>query len=295
MRIDLPPRLNIRALESLAGRWPYNEPHICVRFHPDQWADPSGIVGLACLIDGQKRRGGTVELDYASCGSIGYWERMQFFTQLDFPAPPPTGRRHAAGDRFVELERIDDIDLVDSLTEKLVVVASADTNSRKILSHIVSEAMNNAAQHSHSFGFAAAQYLPTTKRVEFCIADSGVGLRDSLSSVYQAHDDSEAIRLALQPGVTSNPPQRGQRHMRNRGVGLTCIHRLTVASAGSINVWSGHGRFRSSSQDVERSQIEWRGTLICANLPRDEISTNFADIMREIAQELDVVEKARRR
>ena len=291
MLITLPSKLNISTLKSLIKSWPEHGEEVELHFNARQWATPTGMVGLACLIDKLRKAGGTIHIEFNDCDAIGYWERMGFFREVSLVPPDNySGIPHAANGRFAEMRRVGDIDLVDEITQELVAATQTLEEGIKTFSHILSEAMNNVCQHSGAYGFSAAQYWKKTGEVEFCIADSGQGLFSALSHSHKPKDEADAIRLALKVGVTSRSPNFQQSHMRNRGVGLSCIEKLVNANGGTLEIWTGLGRFKNINQSAYISSNSWTGTLIAVNMQRDHLTADFRTVMQQLTAELRLVE-----
>jgi hypothetical protein len=288
--LHLPRNLTLQELIALRAVWPAGARLIRLRMHPEQWVDPTGLVGVACLIEETRRSGGNVTVDFDGCNRATYWERMGFFRQTEMDGPAPSGVARAARRRLAELRKVTDIYEVDDLTDELVSVASPSPDARKTFSHIVSELMNNVCQHSGAHGFSAAQHWPATGRVQFCIADYGCGLQHALAR-YSPKDDCDAVDLALRVGVTGRPPNFGQPHMRNRGVGLSCAHRLATANNGAFVLWSNGGMF-STQMGTLSSNVRWTGTLVAVTMHRDNLPADFRAVMRDLTDELHAVEKA---
>jgi hypothetical protein len=293
--IQLPRRLGMMEMLELQAHWPSPScsAAIQIRLHPEQWIEPAGMVGLACLIEVIRLRGNPISVDHSDCSRAGYWERMGFFREVGLNGPNPSGVPQSSRRRFSEIRRISDIWDVDKITDELVEITSPDESCHRTLSHIYSELMNNVCQHSQSCGFTCAQYWPATSNVQFCIGDYGIGLQSALETRYRPNDSLTAIKLAMDVGVTSNPPQIGQPHMRNRGVGLSCAYRLVTANGGRFNVWSGDGFF--CSQTGERIVNRWTGTLITLTMNRESLTADFAAVMNQLIAELKLVERARSR
>jgi hypothetical protein len=289
--VPLPRNFNLAELIHLRARWPVRAPAIRVTMHPEQWVEPTGLVGLACLIEEARRGGSEVVVDYGNCNRAGYWERMGFFRQVGLDGPGASGIPQEAKRRFAEIRKVTDINDVDDLTDELISVASPTDDARRIFSHIVSELMNNVCQHSMAHGFSAAQYWPASGRVQFCIADAGCGLKAALQARYKPEDDVAAVDLALQVGVTGRPPNFGQPQMRNRGVGLSCAHRLAAANNGAFELWSRNGRF-STELGTTSCNARWTGTLVAVTMQRDNLAADFHVVMSALAAELHEVERA---
>jgi hypothetical protein len=163
-----------------------------------------------------------------------------------------------------------------------------------VYSHIVSEALNNVCQHSEAAGFCAAQFYPQTREVRFCIGDFGCGLRQALQA-FAPENDYMAVLKALEVGVTGRQVRIGQREMRNRGIGLSAIHRLVEDNDGSLTVWSGTGIFRTTPLARSDSMPYWPGTLVAAKMQRNILLRAFRDTMRSLEDELKARGRANRR
>lgn len=293
--VQLPTQLNVSTLRALMKQWPSQIATVELHFNDKQWATPTGMVGLACLIQRSQQTGSEVDLRFNNCDTVGYWSCMGFFRGLGLTPPEhQQGVAQPAAGRFAEMRKVGDINYVDALTQELVAATHPPEGSSKTFSHILSEAMNNVCQHSGAYGFSAAQYWRKTGRVEFCIADTGCGLMEALQSSYTPNDDADAIKLALKVGVTSRSPTFAQPQMRNRGVGLSCIERLVTANGGRFEVWSGNGMFANSGAPPYMTLNRWTGTLLTVSMSRDNLTADFRTVMQQLAVELRSVEAERK-
>ncbi|MFT9025924.1 MAG: ATP-binding protein [Acetobacter indonesiensis] len=292
--INLPARLNLDGISSLLRSWEPRSKATLI-LDPDQWVDPIGLVGLACMIDHAKKEyQHHTSVQYEDCPNATYWERMEFFSCLNLPGPTSCGQRHHADGRFCELKKIGDDNDTDSITKSIVDTLGLEkySSSWQVVHHIISEAINNVCHHAESFGFAHAQYFPSYDRVKICIGDTGIGLKAALSRVCpQLESDEAAILKALEPCVTSNPPHNRQSERRNRGVGLTTIHRLVDACGGTLHLWSGDTMWHNGVTSQKNGV--WPGTLVAVSIKRDKITPQFHELMEKLHQEIAVIEKQR--
>lgn len=274
------------------GKWTPDK-RVTLVLDRNQWVDPVGLVGIACLIDHAKKEYALeTSIDYSECVNASYWERMEFFSCMGISGPPQCGDRHNPEGRFCELKKIVDDNDTDAITKSIVDTLGLEkySSSWKVVHHIISEAINNVCHHSDSFGYAHAQYLPQSDRVNISIGDSGIGLKAALSRVYpHLRTDKEAVTLALEPCVTSNPPHNRQTERRNRGVGLTTIHRLVDACDGDLHLWSGDTLWHNGSSTHHYGA--WPGTLVAVSIKRDKITPQFHELMEELHQEIAAIEK----
>jgi len=283
---QLPSSIDVQAIRNIVGRWPTSQ-EVVIRIPRKAFVRPSGLVAIACLIDRARRdRDQTVAVDYAECESVGYWERMGLFRLLGIASPESSGEYHPPAGRFAELAKVGDDNDTDDISKALVDTLELDSAGTEwqCVNHIIGELINNVCHHSSSFGYAHAQYYPANDRVEISIGDSGIGITKALSYNYGEMSDSVAIEKALVPLVTSNPPHFGQPERRNRGVGLTTVHRLVEASHGSLEIWSGGAIWKNKRSNL--CTAHWQGTILSVSLCRKQLTGNFSSIMQQIHSEI---------
>ncbi|MEZ8365411.1 hypothetical protein AB6C96_09665 [Vibrio cyclitrophicus] len=141
-------------------------------------------------------------------------------------------------------------DIIEQRSEQLAQVLSQQegTNLVDALTFSIREIMRNVYEHSGSKRIEyCAQYWPTYHKVEIAIADSGIGLRESLKSnpFVEVENDCDAIQQALMPAISSKN-YKGARidtsnPWHNSGFGLYMSSRI-CRLGGSFLVCSGrHG------------------------------------------------------
>lgn len=174
----------------------------------------------------------------------------------------PTVHEREVGSRLTELHRFDAWN-ADELAERVhyaVVAHAGDEANAKEFFLGVSEVMWNVVDHSTvGAGWAAMQVMPGDKApfVTFAVADSGVGLRQSLARNHSVTDDSAAISLAFESGVSGT----GDR----RGMGLPDLYHRVNRRRGVIKVWSGNATGTSRLTQpvrVGQANTSLAGTII---------------------------------
>jgi len=296
--IRLPGALTMPNLSRLLKVWPHDEPAIELDFRDQRWVEPAGTVALTCLVHAASNRGQEVTVNVERCQNAVNWARMGFFRNLGLPEPGQRDRAQDPGGRFSEIAVVDDIDETDGIAAGLVAVANPSERARLIYLHVVTEALNNVAQHSGAVGYCASQYYPANNRVRFAIGDCGVGLFENLRD-HRPETDTDAILLALKVGIKGRsrvPPGLQPRHLRNRGVGLSAIRRLVVGNGGTLTIRSGVGRYTGwvNGASIDGA-YRWPGTLIDAEMPRNTVNRDFRAAMLELSAELRKIERASRR
>lgn len=131
------------------------------------------------------------------------------------------------------------------------------------------EIFQNAALHSRSeYGiFACGQFFPAKNRVDFTIADAGIGIRQNVRRYLKNNRISscQAIEWALQEGHTTKTGNQPG------GLGLKLIKEFIRLNQGRVQIVSRHGFYEYSHDDeyIDKMDHDFPGT--CANI---EINTD---------------------
>lgn len=130
----------------------------------------------------------------------------------------------------------------------------------------VNELTDNVLMHSESSigGFVqVSTFVREHKRVQFVVADAGIGIPNSLRSGRPAiASDTEALDMAVREGVTRDP-SIGQ------GNGMFGSFQICSKSGGTFLIDSGKARLRyhpSTGLDIGSQHIPYSGTLIVASV-----------------------------
>lgn len=107
-----------------------------------------------------------------------------------------------------------------------------DRTTLKAVEWALGEIMDNVVNHSQSpvGGFVQATAYETSNRVEFVVADAGIGIPGSM----KISDHAQAIRQAINEGVTRDKTQ-------NAGNGLYGSYRVATLSGGQFEIHSLKG------------------------------------------------------
>jgi hypothetical protein len=233
-----------------------------------------------------------------ACQSLGYLQRMDFLRCLGIDHPE-NFVRHPEADRFVPVRTLNfatgNVDVVASeITRCVFPETDPSDGAYQALQYAAGELLSNAKYHSGGRAFACAQFFPKRSLVRIAVADDGAGIRHSFlatSREQDASDPNAAIRLALQPGVSSallrpNPnPYGGQNH---RGVGLSVTRILAQKAFGQLTIASDSGWFdevQGEEQTPITKQFDFPGTLVAVSLHRDHIA-DYAEMHAEAMEEI---------
>jgi hypothetical protein len=247
---------------------------------------PAAIVAILARWHRWKREGKRVSLvGMESCENLGYLQRIDFLTHLGVEIPENFIRRSATS-RFVPVQTLNfasgDVDKIASEISRCTLPGvDFEDDVFRLIQYAAGELLSNAKYHSGGRAFVCAQFFPTRSQVHIAVADDGMGIRGSFlntSRESEAHTPDAAIRLALQPKVSSvllrpNPnPYSGQNH---RGVGLSITRILAKESCGQLSIASEDGWFdelHGSEQTRPHQPIFVPGTLVAVSLHRDQIA-----------------------
>ena len=140
------------------------------------------------------------------------------------------------------------------------------------------EILDNAVEHSHTeLGiFACGQHFPKQERLDFSIADLGIGIRDKiLRERGLSLSPAEAIEWAMKGNTTKRD--------KTGGLGLTLIREFIEMNQGRLIVVSDAGYWEMSGGKVESNTFPqpFPGTVVT-------IEINTADKAKYcLASELD--------
>jgi anti-sigma regulatory factor (Ser/Thr protein kinase) len=160
---------------------------------------------------------------------------------------------------------------IDGVTANLLRQLTTHTDwsasSLRSLGSMVFELTENVMQHSHAKGgVTVLQILPAEQRIVLAIADSGIGVRDSLAQnpeFSDIGDDLTAIAKAMGAGTTGEPGTGG-------GMGLFLARCLIRSNEGSFLLRSGEAcREENDTVDDFGGLPRLHGTLISVDVRTD--------------------------
>ncbi len=172
----------------------------------------------------------------------------------------PYVREHENVGDFLELTQFTGARGAERLAEMLLdkVIDDVGQDVASGLFRAVCEVGQNVPHHAkRQTGFIAAQTTNSGRRVQFAIADAGVGMLPGLVQK-GAGSDAVAIKMAVEQGIS----ETGERH---RGVGLRETRRLACTSGGNLHVLSGSAAVTYYGRRVtttERADHGFAGTLV---------------------------------
>lgn len=148
---------------------------------------------------------------------------------------------------------------------------------RDYIQYLFSELMNNVADHSHSpvGGYAMAQYFPANKKIQFVVADRGVGFLRNLRLNFQDVDNEiSAIIKALEKGITSTDARMYDTY-RNAGFGLYAMFEILNMTGGKFVIISNNALLRYSNGQFTTQMLapSWNGVVVAFEF--EEANINY--------------------
>jgi hypothetical protein len=194
-------------------------------------------------------------------------------------------------DKYEELP-----DLVQRHADKLasLIARRNDGDLYDALSYAVREVMRNVFEHSESQSlYYCAQYWPTSNRVEFALADFGIGIRRGLGENpnFRFNTDKEAIEYSLLPSVSGKThlPRRSDVWF-NSGYGLYMTSRL-ARNGGNFVLASGMKAIHLAKKSKGNFDTSFPGTALRFNFDVNAIG-DVTSRLKEFQKEGDQIAKA---
>jgi signal transduction histidine kinase len=216
----------------------------------------------------------------------GYMKAMNLYGQIQ-----PTADETAAENQHLPLQVLRPATDTDEPASRLKRIILQRLPSRaemnvvalgQALGTTLAELFENFARHAESgrVGWVCAQYYrgrtyaekkkkakPRTREdaIEIAVADTGIGIEESLSVVHEHKErisrGANACSLATNLGVTGKPG-------RHSGYGLHIAKRLCERNGGTFKVASGRHWFRSDRGRTEEGTLStpWPGTFVALRL-----------------------------
>jgi hypothetical protein len=129
----------------------------------------------------------------------------------------------------------------------------------------VNEITDNVLVHSRSpFGglVQVSTFHKASKRVEYIVADGGVGIPVTLRQADASLSDAAALELAIREGVTRDKAV-------GQGNGLFGSYQICSRSLGFFQLESGHGKLAFTVREglhVNTESVPFDGTLVAAQI-----------------------------
>lgn len=241
--------------------------------------------------------------------ALHYLIRMKLFDYVKVD-PRRQITEHEASGRFIPLTQIRSTDDLRTAITNLVPLLHAPREIADPIKYVFSEMVRNSLEHSQSpvGAFVCAQYYKTSNRISIGIADAGIGILEHMQRFHDVKTSSQAITLALQPGITGTTSRIGGNEF-NAGAGLFFTKSIAALSKNFFILYSGDSAFRllrgrgdqtpelhpdptDDHHSLPSNLPTWPGTLVGIDI-NVSADTEFSDLLDSIRKSyfLDVKRK----
>ena len=291
MVIPLPVYINADGLLpflSMIGQ-PKITKEIALDFTALRRVSPAAMVALVATVNRWQKDGRRVAFrGLEECVITGYLQRMDALKVCGVELPEDF-HRHEAKSRFVPVRKVElDVDVMGRDMAACIAPGGDDYGHPMsalydLAFYVLTEAANNARQHSGGIGYATAQVTRSEGLVRLALADNGRGIlrsfRDAELAWSAKMDDAGAIRKALEPFISSKGGPV------NEGVGLTLVSELARLTEAWLLIVSGTGALRLAPNGLTTTEMlpangYYQGTLLTLVFRQDKVR-DFALMLHE--------------
>jgi hypothetical protein len=217
--------------------------NLILNFKNVKAAFPNVSVPIAGIIENMTLRGLNFEFYYLT----EYLKKISIKAPLRVQENKKLAQK-ASLDKIWRFDSADDIYLlINSFVVELSQIIVCEKGVLEGFEWSINEVLDNVLQHSNrSFGYVMGQVHPKTKHFVFCVYDTGQGIYNSLlsSSVHKPKDPVEALKLAVQEGITRDK-KIGQ------GNGLWGLHQIVSENTGILNITSNSACYNLTNNEFK--------------------------------------------
>lgn len=230
---------------------------------------------------------GKIKCEKLEARSKHYLERMGLFKMMKVDSGMRIIEHEPAG-RFIPLTQIKTSDELTTFIREMIPLLHLDPEQAEPIGYIVSELVRNVLEHAKAEDGAilAAQYYTKSNSIRIGIADTGVGIKQTINRSYTVKSDLEAIQLALSPGVTGTTRKEGGTE-QNAGAGLFFIKSIASVNSDFFLIYTGNAMYKLlKTHPTKRLHLHadpfqdryskedhlpfWKGTVVGVDITLDQ-------------------------
>lgn len=242
--------------------------------------------------------------------SAHYLVRMRLFDLLKVDCGLNIIEPDSSG-RFIPLTQIKTSDELSSFLQEMIPLLHLEPNKATPIKYIVSELVRNVLEHSLSphGAIVCAQYFKQSNKIAIGIADTGIGIKASMEASYKTTNDLDAMRLALQPGITGTTTREGGTE-QNAGAGLFFIKSIASVNRDFFMIYSGNAAYKLLRRRTEAVRLHadpfkdrhsastdfpsWKGTVVGIDISLDQ-TAEFSTLLDYISETYFTAVRERRK
>ncbi len=265
-----------------------------------KFVDPFGIAMLGSCLSQAKAYGFDSCISGLNKNVGSYLNRMDCFNDVELTDFSPSYNvRHDRSDSLVELKKLEDVKMVNQVSNELAKALVGSFNNVDLdlvinelsgytlkellintLQYPISELLENSLTHARRNGYChtavwvAGQYFKSRGIVQISVIDNGCGFLSSLKGHSQLQTTShlDAILTALKPRVSCNRDLGIMGDSVNQGVGLTTTVRIAEASGGRATILSGDAFHQTDGRSSYLSNDSWQGVAVSLVFSRSKLN-----------------------
>jgi anti-sigma regulatory factor (Ser/Thr protein kinase) len=251
-----------------------------------------------------------IECEEFTAASKNYIIRMGLLRILGVQADVSFVEHEPAG-RFIPITQIRTSTELSAFITDMIPLLHLEREQAQTIGYIVSELVRNVIEHadSETGAIICAQYYKKSNSIRVGIADTGRGIKYTITRSHRANTDMDAIRLALRPGITGTTRKEGGTE-QNAGAGLFFIKSIASVNRDFFIIYSGNAFFKLLKKPANMNPLllradplfdrhskiidlpYWQGTVVGVDITLDQTQV-FSQLLRAIrdAYSKDVKER----
>ncbi len=173
-----------------------------------------------------------------------YLERMGLFDFLGVESGMQITEHEPAG-RFIPLTQITNSEQQTRFITEMIPLLHLQPEQAEPIKYVISELVRNVLDHARTTqgALVCAQFYKKSNTIRIGVADVGIGVYSTIRASHRVSDDMEAIRKALQPGITGTTSKEGGTEL-NAGAGLFFIKSIAKVNRDFFIIYSGNAMFK---------------------------------------------------
>ena len=302
MRINLPNSAFLGNIDPFLQSFDNSRPNTLEITANKNWISIHPVVLSMVAALGSTIKKENIHCEELEATSKHYLERMGLFKVLGIKSAIKIIEHEPAG-RFIPITVIKSSDELTRFITDIIPLLHLEPKQAEPIKYIVSELVRNVLEHADSRegAFVSAQYYKKSNTIRIGIADTGVGIKETINVSHEAPTHLEAIKLALTPGITGTTPKEGGTEF-NAGAGLFFIKSIAKVNRDFLVIYSGNAMYKLLKSKSEESRVRlyanpfkdrhskredlpfWKGTVVGVDISLDATKefSILLDLIRDI-------------
>lgn len=309
MKIFIPNSAFLGNIEAFTNNFDSNDNSFIEITSNPKWISvhPVVISMIVALAEEARINKAVINYNPITAKSRPYLLRMGLIDSLD-PNHGIQIDEHESAGRFIPARKIKNSQELNQFITDMVPLLHTTPEQAYPIKYVMSELVRNVLEHSQSGvgAIVSAQYFKKTNRISIGVADRGIGIKSAINASHNAKSDTEALNLALRPGITGTTTKIGGTEY-NAGAGLFFTKSIAKVSRDFFLIYSGDAFFKLlktkpeyyvqlfADPVLDKSNFKskglpyWQGTAVGIDISMD-VNQDFDDLLEMIrsAYHLDV-------